>query len=384
MVALINQNLASSPRIKRLEKAANMLAGDDIPVPALEAFYEQMFPARAPFLKRHWRWLYRTDNRAKVKSPIVMLQGDEVVGHVGTIPLTLRCGNEERTAVWLCDIAVLSRYRGKAMGAFLLSEAMALSPMRIGFPNELSWRLISKFGWKDQLNTVGLSLLLHPEKHSKVKTRIEMQSNGGSGVKTLAVIGGLATRIVWRARAWPKVKLSVSPATTDQLATFYEQDISDAMHTVRSPEFLQWRIAAHPDPEEHFVLNLPQSGTNRCSAIARIVEEDNCRRLHLLTLRVDPFEPGKLSDLLAGIVRWALAENIDIISMVTSDPGIARTARWWLPVLKQLRYAYHADDAAGKAFLSNTDQSWEYIDGDFDLTYNTPNREANSRSLTCA
>lgn len=384
MIALINQNLASSPRIKRLARNADMVAGDEIPVPALEAFYEQMFPARSSFLKRHWRWLYRTDNRAKMKSPIVMMQGGEVVGHVGTIPLTLRNGKEERTAVWLCDIAVLSKYRGKALGAFLLSEAMGLSPMRIGFPNAMSWKLISKFGWKDQMSTVGLSLLLHPEKHSKIKAKIEMQTAGGNGVKALAAIGGLATRIVWRARALPKGKLSVSPATPDQLAAFFEQGVPNAMHSVRSPEFLSWRISAHPNLEEHFVLNLARAGTNPCSAIARIVEEDGCRRLHLLTLRIDPFEPGKLSDLLAGVVRWALAENIDIISMVTSDPGIARTARWWFPVLKQLRYAYHADDASGEAFLSNTNQIWEYIDGDFDLTYNAPNREEHSRSLKCA
>ncbi len=375
-VLLTHKKLLSSPRIVRMAQSTEVVAGKDIPVPALEAFYEQMFPARANFLKRNWRWLYRTDDFAEAKTPIVVMKGDEVAGHVGAIPLALRRGEDERTAFWLCDIAVLSKFRGKAFGAFLLTEAMALCPMRIGFPNELSWRLISKFGWKDQLHTAGLSLLLHPEQHPKIKAKIQEGTASSQGYKALAAMAGLATRIVWRARALAKEKLSVSPATADQLAHFHEQQSAAALHTVRSAKFLNWRISQHPNVEEHFVLTLAKAGGS-CSAIARIVEENGCRRLHLLTLQVDPANSGRLSDFLAGVIRWALEQHIDIISTVTSDPVMAQTIKWWLPVFKQLRYAYNTDEVSGEEFLSRPGHIWEYIDGDFDLTYATPEHNGN-------
>lgn len=376
-VLLKGKRLMASSRLARMAKSAEIVAGDDIPVPALEAFYEQMFPARANFLKRNWRWLYRTDSNTLLKSPIVMMKGEEVTGHVGTIPLTLRRGRDERTAAWLCDIAVLSQYRGKALGAFLLTEAMARCPMRIGFPNDLSWRLISKFGWKDQAHTVGLSVLLHPEQHPKIKAKIQEGNASSHGYKAIAALAGMATRVVWRARALSKERLSVVSATPEELTSFHEEQSFAALHTVRSESFLDWRISAHPNVEEHFVLSLPV-GHGSCSAIARIVEEDSCRRLHLLTLQVDPFDSGRLSNFLAGVIRWALDQRIDIISTVTSDPTMVQTIKWWLPVVRQLRYAYHTDDVSGEDFLSKTGHMWEYIDGDFDLTYTTPEQNENS------
>ena len=177
-----------------------VLSGEEVPAPALNAFYEQMFPARADFLKQHWRWLYRTASQTTVKSPIVVMKNGQVAGHVGMIPLPLRRGHDQRTAVWVCDIAVLPEHRGKTVGGILLAEAMAACPLRIGFPNDLSWKLITKFGWKGDLDTYGLSLLLRPERHPKFRGSSAERSGVKPGLKSLAALAGLATRMLWRAR----------------------------------------------------------------------------------------------------------------------------------------------------------------------------------------
>lgn len=374
---LAHKNLTALPRLKRRMSDIRVLSGKEAPAPMLDEFYERMFPARSGFLKQHWRWLYRTDNDTAVKSPIVAIKDGQVAGHVGIIPLTLRRAGDQRTAAWVCDIAVLPEHRGKAVGAVLLAEAMAVCPLRIGFPNDLSWRLISKFGWKGQMNTFGLSLLLRPDRHPKLS-----ESSGNKpGVKTLATLAGLATRIVWRARTLATGLLSALPATTDQLAMFQERQSPATLHVARSQEFLNWRISAHPDVEEHFVL---KTADGRASAIARVVADGNCHRLHLLTLKTDPFDPQRLSDFLAGVVRWALGQNVDVISTVTSDPVAARVIRWWLPVLKPLRFASHADNLSGEEFLNSPGHIWEYLDGDFDLTYTSSNDKQFFRSLQCA
>lgn len=359
---LKHEGLTSFQRIRHLAENARILAGDEIPVPALNEFYERMFPSRADFLKSHWRWLYRTPKGVTAKLPIVVMEKDRVVGHVGVIPLTLRRGGDKRSVAWLCDIAVSREYRGKTLGAVLLAEAMATCPLRVGFPNELSWRLISKFGWKDHLNTVGLSLLLRPERHPKIRER----STSNRGVNALAALAGLATRVIWRARTLSREKLSVLPATSDRLSDFCEKDSPVALHVARSAEFLGWRISEHPNLEEHFALSLPNGRAAAIARVVEVVEDDGCRRLHLLTLRA---ATSDLSGFLAGVVRWALEEDIHVISMVTSDPTLIRAAKRWFPVLTQLRYAYHADDSSGEEFLGGDSHIWEYMDGDFDLTY---------------
>jgi GNAT superfamily N-acetyltransferase len=355
---LKHNNLATLSRIGGLSSNARMLTGDKIPGLALDEFYERMFPARAGFMKSHWRWLYQNPAGAQARLPIVVMEDNRVVGHISAIPLKLRRGRDERAAIWLCDLAVLPEYRGKSLGSVLLAEAMTLSSLRVGFPNELSWRLMSKCGWKDQSHTVGLSLLLRPEWHPRLRKRLANRRS----VKTLAALAGLATRIIWRARTLSRKKLLVAPASDERLARFIERKPPAALHVARSSEFLDWRILKSPHAEEHFVMSSPNGG----NAIARVVEDDGCRRLHLLALRGDPLS---LSDFLAGVIGWALKEELHVISLVTSDPIVARVARRWLPVFRQLRYAYHADDLSGEEFMSRTGHIWEYLDGDFDLTY---------------
>ncbi len=374
---LTRNSLSVMTRIKKQTADTVVLSGDEVPAPALNDFYQQVFPARADFLKRNWRWLYRTTCETTVKSPIVVMKDGQVAGHVGLIPLSLRRADDQRTAVWVCDIAVLPEYRGKTVGGILLSEAMAACPLRIGFPNELSWKLITKFGWKGDLDTFGLSLLLRPDRHPKLRD----SSSSKPGMKSLAALAGLATRILWRARTLAIGNLICAPATDARLADFEETQSPAALHVARSREFLNWRIAAHPDSEAHFVL---ATTDGKAAAIARIVADGDCRRLHLLTLKLDPFDPRKLSKLLAGVVRWALAEQIDVITAVTSDPEVVGVARWWLPMVAPLRYAYHADDPASEAFLNGPGRTWEYLDGDFDLTYLSPENEIKQRSFQCA
>ena len=55
---------------------------------ALRLFYSGAFPARAAFLGAHWRWLYRLGRFPGIE-PLVLVEGERVVGHAGVIPLTL-------------------------------------------------------------------------------------------------------------------------------------------------------------------------------------------------------------------------------------------------------------------------------------------------------
>ncbi len=337
-------------------------AAAEIPAAALEDFYDRMYPGRAAFLKRHWRWLYRVGSRESVPSPLVAVAGERVVGHGGLIPVTLRRGGEERTAAWFLDFAILPEFQRKAVGGLLVHTGMLSCPLQIAFLNERSWRMVEKLGWETRSHTFGFRLLLRPERHPKFRA---------APAKALAALAGLATRAVWRARAFAHQQLSASPATADRLAAFSERGAGPALHVPRSAEFLRWRISTHPCAGEYFVLS-PRGGRGGgggYSALARVVEDGAYRRLHLLTLRGEAAGRGALSSFLAGVVGWAAKQDIHDVVLVTSEAAVARAARWWLPLSQRLRFACHANDAAGAEFLGGTDHLWECLDCDFDLMY---------------
>src|SRR5262245_14968840 len=106
-----------------------------------------MFPDRAPFLVRHWRWLYR-DSGGPPTSPLLAIDGDRVAGQGGSFTVTLQRGSDRREAAWMMDFAILPEYQRGMLGGALLKMAMAASQLRVAFLNERSWALAEKLGWK--------------------------------------------------------------------------------------------------------------------------------------------------------------------------------------------------------------------------------------------
>lgn len=330
----------------------------EIATPQLQAFYDAMFPERAEFLKRHWRWLYRVGEYDWAPSPMVAVAEGKIIGHAGIIPVILRHNGQEHRALWLVDLAILPELQRHGVGMGLTQALMAQCPIHLGFCNERSLGALLKCGWKVRLDTVSLQLLLRPERHPKLQH---------SSLAPWAKVAGLGTRNVWRARTMFKKEISAEAITSEGIAEFTRHDFGRSLQVVRSESFLNWRIAAHPQSQQHVILRGNIGGAARCKAIARISEEDGFRKLHLLNLAV-PADKAALSDFFAGLIRWATREDFHRVLMVASDPLVLSAAKWWMPISTALRFIYFANDSSASSMLANAEQSWECIDNDFDLT----------------
>lgn len=337
----------------------HILPATEVSPSKLEEFYEKTYPARAGFLRGNWRWLYRLGEFDWAAPPVIAVSKEQVIGHLGNIPVLLRQGEEERRAAWLVDLAVLPGLQRQGVGIALVKSAMAQWPILLGFGNERSMGVLLKCGWELKQHTLSFQLLLRPEQHPK----FQRSAYGG-----LMKVAGLATRVTWQARALLQKEISVEPITPDGLAEFTGQSLRNSLHVARSASFLSWRIAAHPWSTEHVILRQQNGGEAKCKAIARIRDENGFRRLHLLSLAAPSEDRSALSEFLAGVARWAAREDFHRVLLVTSDPAIAAVARWWLPISTTLRFIYHANDDAGWEYLRSPDHSWECIDNDFDLT----------------
>jgi GNAT superfamily N-acetyltransferase len=336
-----------------------IMPATEVPLRALEDFYEQVFPNRAQFLKQHWRWLYRVGIYDWAPSPLVALLDNRVIGHAGVIPSILRRAHEERPATWFVDLAIRPAYQRQGLGIALTQASMAQCPIHLGFCNERSLGTLLKCGWKVDLHTRSFQLLLRPEYHPKLEK---------SPLTPLGRIAGFATRVVWQVRASSQPELLISPATTETLAIFSRNEPDSLLHIPRSREFLHWRILTNPRNDQHIVLRSSGNRSEEYAAIARVTEEAGFRRLHLLTMIGNHLSPRGLSNFFAGIVRWAVKEDFHRILFVTSSDRIAKIARWWFPVSSPLRFIYHANNSAGWDFVGGTEHLWECIDNDFDLT----------------
>ncbi len=335
-------------------------AANEVPPSTLEEFYERMYPAKATFLKQNWRWLYRVGMFPSIPHPLVAMRGNEVIGHAGLIPVKLRRNGEERTAIWFVDLGILPEHQRQGIGMRLTQAVMAACPLGLGLPNERSMGVLQKSGWEIRRHIRVFRLLLRPDRNPKFRR---------APFRFLGALAGLATRVVWRARTLSSEELSISPATATQLSMFYNQAIGSVLHVPRSPSFLHWRTGTHPCAREHVVLALPTTHGPGQGALARVVGDQAYGRLHLLCLAAGSPGRNSLSELFASIVRWAMQGDIHEIVFITSDPKTSRIAQRWFPICKRIPFACHANDLAGRKFLSGTDHLWEYIDSDLDLMY---------------
>lgn len=356
-------------RLARKDGKVRFGSGDDVPKEALAAFYEQMFPERAPFLVRHWRWLYQVGRGNAFDSPLLAIAEDRVVGHGGLIKVTLQRGNGQRDAicqrdaVWMMDFAILPEFQRGMVGGGLVQIGSSFCSLRIAFLNERSWGMVSKMGWRTHFQTVALQLPLRPEKLPQVQSFTKRWI----GMPTVSQLSGAVIRSVYKSLTMIQPNLERLPATAETLKPFMKDREPSALHVPRTAEFLDWRILSHPHADQYFVLR--PAGSDECSGIFRVMNLGGYKRLHFLALQRQRSDTRSLSSFFSGVVRWALAENIDHIVFVTSDPEIARIAARWLPIRTKQRFAFHAEDDAGWEFLGAADQRWELIDSDFEMMF---------------
>ena len=331
----------------------------EVPEHRLAEFYERIYPQRAKFLKANWRWLYRVDEFDRWPVPLVAMVADHVIAHLGTTPVMLCRGEDVRWATWNADFAVVPEYRRQKAGTKLMQAMMMQWPLQIAFGNEKSVAAMLKIGWKVQTHTWSFQLLARPEYHPKIRQ---------SPLALLGQMGGMVTRAVWAMRTQAARAISASQVSAGNLARFSRPIPDDALAATRSPEFLSWRVLAHPTMSEHYILNCSVDATAEYMLLARVSEQDGFRRLHLLSLIADPLDEELLSRCFASVVQWSLKTGIHRILFVTSNPVIAKVARSWFPISGSLSFLYYANDDSGWDYLSSSAHRWECLDSDFDLS----------------
>jgi GNAT superfamily N-acetyltransferase len=93
-------------------------------------------------------WKFRGDQNQKLKSFILAVENDIVVGQLGLIPVKINVNSIEYEAQWACDLMVDKDYRGKGVAKMLYDYAHELKEITIGSdPSPLALKSMTKNGY---------------------------------------------------------------------------------------------------------------------------------------------------------------------------------------------------------------------------------------------
>lgn len=344
-------------------KKVKIKKATEISEDALGVFFKQMFPDRAGFMRKHWRWLYRVDEFPEVQPPLVAILDGKVIGQVAQIPIIVKRGSLEKLAVWGVDFGILPAYRKYGLGYKISLLWMEQYPIYLAFCTEASFRIVLKQGWEPRFTTYDLRLPLRPDHYTRYQRglwRIPMQLVGG-GWNLLARLHTLARTTGWK-------KLRQFPLTPRRLEGWsvlhHPKEFTEPLHVLRNSKFFQWRLLKAPFVQQYHILKMEDADV---AAILRTFRNGNLKCARVLSISGEAKDIGTLNCFLGSLVSWAVDYGVDLINLVTSDPVVADVARHWLPVKTRLRFAFYSNDPEGQQIMRGTDHIWEFIDSDFDF-----------------
>lgn len=332
----------------------------DVEENALQRFYVEMFPERAAFLGKHWRWLYRVGHFPGVE-PLVLIENDRVVGHAGAIPLTVARLGRSAPAIWFVDFAVAPAFQGQGHGRALTEAWMKMCPDRVTFCNDRSMRVFLKLGWSERCDA------------SARRLPLELSGPARARGPATAALGRLLAgpwRAAWRVLLASAPRLDVRPLPNDaEVLAKTIGDCAPAGHSrvpaeasiVRDANWARWRLLDHPSRSEHRLAEL-----GGVSAILRLFTSRGRRRAHLLY--VGPGTDAARAGMIAAFARWAVEQGADDAWMATNDRVLLAAGGGRLPLSNALRFASHSDDAAVGAALS-AGLPTQGLDSDCDLMF---------------
>lgn len=127
--------------------------------------------------ERFWEWHFLKSPYVEPDNmPIwVVKDADKIVGQLAAIPVKLKVGDEEKSAVWILDFIVDENYRGRGLGKKLVLAAEQFCPLGLGVntDEQSAPLLLQKLGWKIVRKIPRYNRLLFPGSAVKEIARVK-------------------------------------------------------------------------------------------------------------------------------------------------------------------------------------------------------------------
>ena len=263
------------------------------------AFQTATFPQRDPnLIPARWRWMFLESAQRLGRTPLVWLHRDAgaIVGHMGSIPVRLKIGNEERDTGWLVDTMVLPEYRNRAVGSRLMVEAHEAQPLSLSLGQTAEMREIClRLGWRQVAPLQVAQLLVRPENVLKSKLPAPAAFAAGLGLRASASVRDWLTD---RRRFETRV-VDRFDERHDHLWAQASRDLTCAV--VRNASYLNWKYVEQPG-QTFLRMEFVDGGELRGVAVWMIREPDQ-------------------------IYRYKRAFLVDLVTSLSDGPGLRQVIR---------------------------------------------------------
>jgi GNAT superfamily N-acetyltransferase len=338
----------------RSETNVTIRSARDLDGAALVQFYRDVYPERA--LPELWRWLYRVSASGN-PLPLVMLDGERVIGHAGGIPFNALFRNRQLRAQWFVDFALRPGYRSRGLGTELTAEWMKAADVCVTFCNDASMRVFRKLGWIGSRSVEIHTVWLRPSSHARLVGMPPLVRNAAN----------LASRAVNRVvGSFGVGELVLQPldAAADALRrAMRDNDVSSRQEfrPLRDAEYLAWRLDQSPRRAQYRVY-----GYGNTTMLVSLGDGEP-RRLDVLWISdATVANHAEIRGMLASLVRWAQAEGYSLMRYLPADSALAHSLRALLPVVSRPQFACWTADAKLLRQLEQAPGRWQLLDSDFE------------------
>jgi hypothetical protein len=236
------------------------------------------------------------------RAPLIWVRRDAnaIVGHMGSIPVRLQIGDEQRDTGWLVDTMVLADYRNRAVGSRLMVDAHESQPFSLSLGQTEEMREIClRLGWRQVAPLQIAQLLVRPENVLK-----------GKLPGPAAFAAGLGLRASTTVRDWFGERRQFEARTIDrfdhrhdQLWNLTSQSLTCAV--VRDASYLNWKYVDQPG-QRFLRLDLLDGTELKGVAVWMLREADEIYRYRRAFL-VDVITPLSDGTTLRQVIRTACA-----------------------------------------------------------------------------
>ncbi|MCB0704359.1 MAG: hypothetical protein KDC34_03580 [Saprospiraceae bacterium] len=332
----------------------------EVAPPLLDALYDEVFLHRSPFLKKHWRWYYRSAFFDQ-QIPLVLRGKDRAIGASGMIPVKVKMGSEIKTASWYIDFAVTEDFQRKGLGTILTKKWMSFADMQITFCNERSIGVFLKLGWTESFQTYLHVNILKPFSIPQLASKLPGMVSGFMDLIALPFV-----KFTYRRFAAPGSDWDVQALNEQNLTKFvkaYQAGKTEAENTcevLRDADFINWRLLQSPDRASYRIFHIP--------GIQAVFAEksNNGKYLDILWIS-DLSDPKLVKRLIASLSLYGLKNGATYLRFYTSSRDLSAFCKKDIPgKVRNVRFAYFSKNEALYAKMKTVNWNWQLIDSDFE------------------
>lgn len=197
-----------------------------------------------PFKDAIWEWQFEQNPFLIPFDPVLIANGDRLVGFNGTMPVTVKYGKEEVQALWSCDFHVDTGQRGKGLGKQIKSYLIAKSPLIMSFGvSPMATHVLERMGWRQSPDVFSYRL------------QHRLSSPRDWAIAGLQLINRLKPWAGRNGNYAGRIELSSSLPSSDQIDGLWSKVAPGYTKIVhRSYAYLNWRYQKHPLAKYQFLI----------------------------------------------------------------------------------------------------------------------------------